>query len=156
MKVVVSDWSQRGWIAKATCPSGYGLVGGGQDARLDTNAFGALSDGIEANAPDPNSTNTWMTQAHSGAVRSFALCAPSAPVPVVVASDWSTDGRQVRASCPQGTQLAGGGQDARLRTDSFGSVDDDVELNTPDPQNPNTWTVRAHSGQSRALVMCTP
>ncbi|MFE4480267.1 MULTISPECIES: hypothetical protein [Streptomycetaceae] len=155
-KVVVSDWSKDGWIAKATCPSGYGLVGGGQDARLDTNGFGALSDGVEANAPDPNSANTWMVQAKSGPVRSFAMCVTGAPVPTVVASDWSPDGRQVRAACPQGTQLAGGGQDARLRTTATGDVDDDVELNAPDPQNPNTWTVRAHSGQSRALAMCTP
>ncbi|MFI8811471.1 hypothetical protein ACIGWV_08280 [Streptomyces sp. NPDC055082] len=155
LKIVASEWSQDGWIAKASCPSGYGLVGGGQDARLDTNGVGALSDGVEANAPDPNSTNTWMVQAKSGSVRAFAMCAEDAPVPTVVASAWSQDGQQVRATCPQGTQLAGGGQDARLQVDSFGNVDDDVELNTPDPQAPNTWTTRSHNGQSRALAMCT-
>ncbi|MFE4971269.1 hypothetical protein ACFRAR_04025 [Kitasatospora sp. NPDC056651] len=154
LTVVASDWSQAGWIAKATCPSGYGLVGGGQDARIGTNFTGALSDGVEANGPAPDSANTWMVQAKSGQTRAFAMCAQGAPVPTVVASDWSQKGQVARATCPQGTQIAGGGRDSRLGLDGFGAIDDEIELDAPDPQNANSWTTRSHIGQSRALVMC--
>jgi hypothetical protein len=65
-------------VARATCPAGTRLIGGGHDARLVTNpALGEMVvDDIELNAPDASVANTWQTQAHRGPTRAFALCAP--------------------------------------------------------------------------------
>jgi hypothetical protein len=153
--VVASNWSLSGEVARVTCPAGTQLVGGGQDARLETTLTGILTDGVEANAPDPDYPNSWKVQAHHGQARAFAMCTADAPTPTVVASDWSAKGAVARATCPAGTQLVGGGQDARLETTLAGNVTDDVEANAPDPEYPNTWKVQLHYGQARAFAMCT-
>jgi hypothetical protein len=154
--VVASEWGAQGAVARVTCPAGTQLVGGGVDSRLVANLASTVLDDIEANAPDPELANTWKAQAHHGQARAFAMCTAEAPTPVVVASEWGAQGSVARATCPAGTQLVGGGQDARLTTNVFDQVTDAVELNAPDPGTPNTWQVQLHSGQARAFAMCTP
>ncbi|QFZ18884.1 hypothetical protein [Saccharothrix syringae] len=153
-RVVISDWSGMGGVARATCPSGTGLVGGGVQGELVANTVDQVTDGLEANAPDETIPNTWKTQEKKGRSRAVALCAPDAPVPLVVASDWSAPAEVARANCPPGTALVGGGQDARLVSTLVGTVNDDVEANAPNVDNAQQWTVQLKKGQARAFALC--
>ncbi|EDY50465.1 hypothetical protein [Streptomyces clavuligerus] len=154
--VVASEWSADKEVATATCPAGTNLVGGGQDARLTQNHYGQVLDGVEANAPSPDLANSWKVQLNDGKARAFAMCTAEAPLPVVVASEWSADGQPAVATCPAGTRLTGGGQDARLRLNNAGDPIDGVTADLPDPDQPNSWRVQLHFGQARAFAMCAP
>ncbi|MEU6109378.1 hypothetical protein ABZ853_13395 [Streptomyces albidoflavus] len=154
--VVASDWSPRGEVASASCPAGTHMVGGGVDARLVKNGFGQVQDAVEANTPDADRAGTWKTQLKKGQARAFVMCDAKAPAPTVVASEWSPAGQAARAVCPAGTELAGGGQDARIRTNGLGEPVDGVTANNPDPERAGTWKVQLHHGQARAFAFCLP
>lgn len=152
--IVISGWSGDGQVARATCPSGTGLAGGGVEGRLNANLFDQVNDGLEANAPDETMANSWKTQEKKGRSRAVAMCVPGAPVPMVVASAWSAPRQVAYATCPSGTALVGGGQDARLVATLGGIVNDDVEANAPNEGNAQQWTVQLKQGQARAFAMC--
>ncbi|MEU6261743.1 hypothetical protein [Saccharopolyspora shandongensis] len=78
-----------------------------------------------------------------------------AAAPQVVTSAWSGKAEAVSASCPSGTDLAGGGYDSRPATTGNGANADAVDLNAPSDTTPNSWTVKMHIGTARAYAMCT-
>ena len=83
-----------------------------------------------------------------------AAATAAAQPPTVVASEWSDKRAVVRATCPTGTQLIGGGVDSRLITSLDGPVIDAIEANAPDETTPNSWKVQAKRGQARAFALC--
>ncbi|MFF8882078.1 hypothetical protein [Streptomyces flaveolus] len=80
--------------------------------------------------------------------------AQAADPPVTVAGPVSEPGGFSRATCPAGTQIVGGGYDARHVVNGANNVVDGLVVFAPDPQKANTWTAQMYSGQIRAFAMC--
>lgn len=80
--------------------------------------------------------------------------ASAAEQPIVVAGPIAENGEVSRATCPAGTQLVGGGYDARHSVNGLNNVTDGLVSFMPDPQKPNTWGARMLRGPVRSLAMC--
>ncbi|MEU9593760.1 hypothetical protein AB0D84_29140 [Streptomyces sp. NPDC048193] len=80
--------------------------------------------------------------------------AVAAEAPVTVAGPISEPGGFSRATCPAGTQLVGGGYDARHTVNGVNNVTDGLVVFAPEPLKANTWTAQMLSGQVRAFAMC--
>ncbi|MEU8762244.1 hypothetical protein [Streptomyces sp. NPDC048659] len=155
--VVTSDgWSADKGLSRATCPEGTSLIGGGYDSLPYANGFGNPLDSLDAFAPAADQPNTWVARMHRGKVSAYALCSPSSAVaPTVVASGWSAKKETAKATCPEGTVLAGSGYDSQPYANGFNEPLDFMDTFAPTRDEPNTWSVRMHSGQSASYVMCT-
>lgn len=92
------------------------------------------------------------------AVPGTGSAAPSAvaaaEAPTVVTSAWSGRATAVTATCPQGTQLVGGGYDSRPVHLGSGVNADAVNTNAPSASTPNSWTVKMDDGTAQAYAMC--
>ncbi|MCX3059336.1 hypothetical protein [Streptomyces beihaiensis] len=152
--IVESGWSERHEVATAKCPAGTGLVGGGFDSRNTRNGYQQNTDSVELNAPSEDTPNTWEVQLTNGQARAYAMCAPGAPTPTIVASKWANSGGIARATCPEGTALIGGGADSKPSTNLYNNVTDAQQANAPDAKTANTWKAEMMNGASKALAMC--
>ncbi|WP_329012012.1 hypothetical protein [Streptomyces sp. NBC_00690] len=153
--VVKSGWSGRGDYISATCPQGTTLVGGGHDSQPVVSSLGHVLDEQTADAPSPDEPNSWFIRRLAGRSQAYAMCSPaSSTPPIVVASDWSDPGEYISATCPEGTQLVGGGFDSRPYLNGFGNSLDDLDANAPSGDEPNSWFTKQHRGTSRAFAMC--
>jgi hypothetical protein len=75
--------------------------------------------------------------------------------PVVVEGPVSGPGGDAYATCPSGTQLAGGGYNSvTFARNGFGDAADALAANTPSTTQPNTWGARLLKGTLKAYAMC--
>jgi hypothetical protein len=155
--VVVGNGSSSGGDSYATCPAGTQLAGGGYEGSPVVNGIDNPVDVLAANTPSTTIPNTWGARMLRGTVRAFAMCVPSsAPPPVVVQGLTSGPGGWSVATCPPGTQLAGGGFVAvTVSKDGYGNPVDTEVASAPSNNNPNSWAERWYRGQSQARAMCT-
>ncbi|MBV9452343.1 MAG: hypothetical protein JO345_41295 [Streptosporangiaceae bacterium] len=75
--------------------------------------------------------------------------------PVVVEGPVSAPGGDTYATCPAGTQLAGGGYNSvTFARTGIGDAADALTANTPSTIIPNTWGAKLLKGTLRAYAMC--
>lgn len=75
--------------------------------------------------------------------------------PVVVEGPVSAPAGDSYATCPSGTQLAGGGYNSlTFARTGLGDAADALAANTPSTTQPNTWGARLLRGTLRAYAMC--
>ncbi|MGA4847254.1 hypothetical protein ACOBQB_13685 [Streptomyces sp. G5(2025)] len=147
--------SQSGQVSRASCPEGTQLVGGGYRVFPVKNGLGEVVDFIATNAPSTTVPNTWEVRELFGRAGAFAICSTSsAEAPVVVASAWVGKDATAKATCPEGTQLTGGGYDSRPAVNGMNNNMDEIIINAPAGETPNTWMARMDKGEARAIAMC--
>ena len=97
-----------------------------------------------------------LSAAAAVAALSIAAGAPAAAAepPTVVYGNISAPGGFSSATCPAGTQLVGGGYDARHTVNGVNNVVDGLVVFAPDLQKPNTWNSQMYYGQVRSVAMC--
>ncbi|MFI1377613.1 hypothetical protein ACH4UY_37180 [Streptomyces longwoodensis] len=150
--VVAGPVAPNGGISRATCPAGTTLVGGGYDARHDTNGLNNVIDGLDLFAPDWQNANSWVAAMHSGQVRAVAMCAKgSGPAPRVVAGP-AVKADYSKATCPAGTQVLAGGYTSAPATNGLGQYVDDVDTNSPGTDN--SWLAKMAIGTAQAFALC--
>ncbi|MFJ4188770.1 hypothetical protein [Kitasatospora sp. NPDC089509] len=155
--VVISDWSASKAAATATCPSGTQLVGGGYDSQPAHLGSGAVADAVNTNAPSASKPNTWVIKMDQGKAKAIAMCSKaSSTAPTVVTSAWSADKTAAYATCPNGTQLSGGGYDSQPVHTGNGVNADTVATNGPSGAKPNSWVVKMDLGKIQSFAMCVP
>ncbi|WDN57502.1 hypothetical protein [Streptomyces clavuligerus] len=86
---------------------------------------------------------------------SGAATVAEADAPVVVITDWSAAKTAITATCPQGTQLVGGGYDSEPVHLGNGAVADAVNTNAPSASKPNSWVIKMDLGRAKAIAMCS-
>ena len=140
----------------ATCPSGTALAGGGYNSALVLNGLGQPADVLVENGPSASRANSWVAKLYYGQIQAYAMCTPSSSGPPIVVKgpvtappNWSI------ATCPSGTQLAGGGFFANAVTNGYGVPIDSEVGNAPSFTTPNSWQVRWFYGSVEATAMCT-
>ncbi|MEU5818929.1 hypothetical protein ABZ791_35020 [Streptomyces huasconensis] len=147
--------SPPGQVSRATCPEGTQLVGGGYRVFPVKNGLGEVADFIATNAPSATVPNTWEVRALFGRAGAYAMCSTSAAqAPTVVVSAWAGKDVTAKATCPAGTQLTGGGYDSRPAVNGMNDNKDEIVINAPAAQTPNTWMARMDKGEARAIAMC--
>ncbi|MEV8413968.1 hypothetical protein AB0P45_10200 [Streptomyces niveus] len=72
--IVASGWVDDGGTARATCPAGMAMIGGGADSKAYKNGYGNVTDTQQINAPDDKKANTWMAQMMIGSSRALVMC----------------------------------------------------------------------------------
>ncbi|WP_432070988.1 hypothetical protein [Streptomyces sp. AA1529] len=152
--VVTSGWSAKTGVARVTCPSGTGLVGGGYAVNPTENGFGQVTDFIQGNAPSVSHPNAWAVQSLRGQAKAYAMCVTGAPTPTVVASKWSDPGKVVAATCSGNQKMIGGGYWSQPATNGVGQNMDEITVNAPYEGYPNTWMAGMQSGLALAFAMC--
>ncbi|MET9549206.1 hypothetical protein ABZY36_28440 [Streptomyces sp. NPDC006627] len=147
--------SQPGQVSQATCPEGTQLVGGGYRVFPVRNGLGEVVDFTAANAPSTTVPNAWEVRGLFGRAGAFAMCSTSSTeAPTVVASSWTGKDATAKATCPEGTRLTGGGYDSRPAVNGMNDNMDEIVINAPAGQTPNTWMARMDKGEARAIAMC--
>ncbi|MEI5100948.1 hypothetical protein RB200_23410 [Streptomyces sp. PmtG] len=154
--VVTGDPASKGAVSRATCPEGTVLAGGGYASAPVVNGFGQPTfDFVTANAPSKSTPNSWSAKMLKGTITAYALCYTSTTEPpVVVAGPVGAAGKPSYATCPEGTQLAGGGYLYSPVANELGEIQDTEIANGPSKSTPNTWVVRLLKGSSVAFAMC--
>ncbi|MFG3379385.1 hypothetical protein [Streptomyces sp. NPDC047999] len=155
-QVVVGPSSADGQASKATCPSGTRVAGGGHFSNTFHYANGGdIYDAVRANAPT-RAGDGWTVQQLKGKAQAVALCVPADEAPSVAVSDPSADGQAVKATCPSGTRVAGGGFFSNVfHYANGGTIYDYVRSSSPSRAG-DGWLAQQVKGKVQAVALCAP
>ncbi|MEV8017444.1 hypothetical protein AB0O76_14085 [Streptomyces sp. NPDC086554] len=154
--VVSGELAKGGKLSRATCPKGTQLGGGGYSSSPVINGLGwPTFDFVIANAPSKSTPNSWSARMLKGTASAYALCyKSSSEPPVVVTGPVGKSGKPSYATCPEGTQLAGGGYYYNPVANGLDEIQDTEVANAPSKSTPNTWAVQLLKGSSTAFALC--
>ena len=154
--------------SKATCPSGWALVGGGYRWNEDyicPFAHRFVVDNRPEDSPT-SSPDTWLVTLECSRFQAYAVCAQLQPIgggqavtPEVEVVEGtpqadSTNGWSSEATCPAGFSLSGGGH-RHIRGDVSNYSDSRmIWTSQPKPDSSNTWKTLSIDFVQSAIALC--